>query len=213
MLHLNPGIYLNKIDIFFFVQQKLHSPGIVVAHCMSQFERVFVELFFGAFFADANAGRDFDHLLKAALNRTVAFVQVHNVAVAVTQDLYFDVFGAFNEFFQKEGAISKSRQSLTTSFFVFFHQRFIVADNAHASATTTSCSLDNDGITNAARFGQGDLGGTEVEFTIGDEWDASLACDVFCGNFIAQLVHNFWIRADKSDSSIAAGPGEIYIFR
>jgi hypothetical protein len=41
----------------------------------------------------SNGGRDFHHLLMAALNRAIAFPQVDQVAVFVAQQLDFDVAG------------------------------------------------------------------------------------------------------------------------
>jgi hypothetical protein len=42
----------------------------------------------------ADARRDFDDLLMAALHRAIALVQMHHVAVLVAQDLHLDVLGA-----------------------------------------------------------------------------------------------------------------------
>ena len=44
-----------------------------------------------------------------SLNRTVALIEMNNVAVLVTKDLHFDMSWTFDEFLEEQGAIAKSR--------------------------------------------------------------------------------------------------------
>jgi hypothetical protein len=43
----------------------------------------------------------------AALHRAIAFVQMGHVAVLIAQNLHFDVLGARNVFFQKNGRVAE----------------------------------------------------------------------------------------------------------
>ena len=137
MLYLNPGIHLNEIDVFFLIEQEFYGSGVVVAYGAGQFECIGKKFIAGAFFANAHPRCNFNYFLKTALDRTIALEQVDDVAVAVAEDLDFDVFGAFDEFFQKQGSIAKRREGFIARFGVFFEQRIVVAHYPHPPSTTT----------------------------------------------------------------------------
>src|SRR5580704_8582825 len=55
---------------------------------------------------------DLYHLLVSKLDRTVAFIQMNNVAVAVPEDLHLDVTGARDQLLDKHRAVSEGGERL-----------------------------------------------------------------------------------------------------
>ena len=62
-------------------------------------------------------GRDFDDLLMAALDRTIAFEEVDDVAVPVAEDLHLDVARAADEAFEEDGSVAESGGGLGLGLF------------------------------------------------------------------------------------------------
>ena len=53
----------------------------------------------------------------AALHRAIALVEVQDVAVAVAQDLHFDVAGAAHEALQEDGVVAEGRAGFAAGLF------------------------------------------------------------------------------------------------
>ena len=64
----------------------------------------------------ADGRGDFDDFLVAALHRAIALMQMQHVAVPVAQNLHFDVLGARNVFFQKNGRIAERASGFALRF-------------------------------------------------------------------------------------------------
>ena len=99
VLHLHAGVHLHEVHLA-IGEQELHGTGVLVAHRLGRAHRQVADV--GALLGgQLRAGRDFDELLIAPLDRAVALEQVHHVAEAVTQDLRLDVLGIDDAFFQE----------------------------------------------------------------------------------------------------------------
>src|SRR5690606_24764892 len=89
VLHLHAGVHLHEVH-FAIGEQELHGAGILIPHRPGGPHRQLADV--GSLLGgDLRAGGDLDQLLVAALDRAVAFEQVHGVAEAVGQDLRLDV--------------------------------------------------------------------------------------------------------------------------
>jgi len=53
-----------------------------------------------------------DNLLMPALYRAVTFIQVHHVAMLVTEDLYFNVSRSFDKLLEEQSSVTECRSSL-----------------------------------------------------------------------------------------------------
>ncbi len=71
MFDLNSWIDFDKIDLFLLINKKFDGSGIVVADPFTNLYSVVIKLV-ARLLAQGHAGGNFDHLLKAALHRTVA---------------------------------------------------------------------------------------------------------------------------------------------
>ena len=59
-------------------------------------------------FVDARGGRLLDDLLMPALNRTLAFAQVHDMAVGIAEDLDLDVTCASDVSLEKDTVVAEA---------------------------------------------------------------------------------------------------------
>src|SRR5688572_9068521 len=78
-----------------------------------------------------------------ALDGTIAFVQVQNVAVAIPEDLHLDVFRARDVFLEEDRGVTKSAASFVLSFVEQVGEISAAVHNAHpATAAAESCFDD-----------------------------------------------------------------------
>ena len=94
MFHLDSGVYFNKIELVVGGNQKFHGAGADVIHIFHQLHRRVADPL--PQFRFHESGRShLHHLLVTALHGAVALVQVHNLALLVAQNLYFNMFRVF----------------------------------------------------------------------------------------------------------------------
>mmetsp|Transcript_13723 Transcript_13723/g.24109 ORF Transcript_13723/g.24109 Transcript_13723/m.24109 type:complete len:299 (-) Transcript_13723:118-1014(-) len=103
---LNPRIDLNKIRLIILIEQKLHSPRILILHLARQVYRILVQLL-PQLHRQTPRRRHFNHLLMPSLNRTVTFPKVDDVALPITNDLDLNVPWTLHVPFRKTGSIAK----------------------------------------------------------------------------------------------------------
>ena len=95
------------------------------------------------------AGRFFDYFLIAALYRTLAFEQMHDIVMPIRKNLDFDVAGVFQEFLEQHALVAKAAQRLPARGVQRFSKRAFFADDAHAFAAATGTGFDHDRPTDA----------------------------------------------------------------
>jgi hypothetical protein len=98
-----------------------------------------------------NEGRRrlFDHLLVAALDGALALVQVHHVAVAVAQDLDFDVARLFHELFDEDAVVAKAVAGFVLAGGEPFKGFLVVEGHAQALAAAAGRGLDHHRVADA----------------------------------------------------------------
>jgi len=80
----------------------------------------------------------------AALHRAVAFIEVQNVAVAVAQNLYFDVAGAAHEAFQEDRIVAESRSSFAAGLLEAPGEIGLPVHHPHAAPAAAESRLDDE---------------------------------------------------------------------
>ena len=111
VLHLEAGVYLQKIETTVLIQQELYSAGADIARQPSQ-PYGHLTHFLSQISVQGAGGRFLDHLLMSPLKRTLAFTQVNDIAVSIGQDLELDVAHALNDALQVDRAVAKGRLCL-----------------------------------------------------------------------------------------------------
>ena len=105
MLNLNPGIHLDEKELFVLIE-KFQCAGAPIFHQLAGLDTGFGNLV-AHMLGNAGGWRFLNDFLVAALQGAVAVAQINGIALAVAQNLYFNVTGIFQEFFQIDCVIAK----------------------------------------------------------------------------------------------------------
>jgi hypothetical protein len=114
VLDLDPRVHLDEEMPAVPVDQELHRPRVAVTDGLGEGDRV------GAYRVpqpqvQVGSRCDLDDLLVPSLQRAVTFVEVHDVAVTVGQDLHLDVAGIHHGLLHEDRRISEGRTGLAHS--------------------------------------------------------------------------------------------------
>ena len=146
MLNLNARITFDK-EVFFCLghDQELERPRIRIVTCPSEFDRIDENTFAKRWF-EIRRRRNFDYLLIAKLYRAIAFVQMDEISLGITQHLHLDVTRIRDPFLKKQRGVSECCVRLAlTALERIRHFRFLL-DKTHAASAATSRRLEHDGI-------------------------------------------------------------------
>ena len=112
VLDLNARIDLDEIELAGVgILQELDGARRAIAHRAADLERRLAQL--GALRIRQEGGRRaFHHLLIAALHGAVAFVQMHQIAVGIAQDLHFHMTRAPDQLLEINLILAESRFGL-----------------------------------------------------------------------------------------------------
>ena len=129
--------------------------------------------------------------------------------MGIAEDLHFDVFGAADVAFKKNGGVAKCGASFLAGFGDFGFERFRGIDDAHAAAAATESGLNDERETDLVgeRFHVGADGGGA-----GNDGNASGLRQFASGGFIAEGVEQIGIGADEGDTGAQAGARKGGIF-
>src|SRR5205823_8283551 len=133
------------------------------------------------FRVEREGGSDFDHLLVAALDGAVALVEMHDLAVAVTEDLDLDVAGAGHVAFEEDGVVAESRGRLAASFVEATGEIGGLLNDAHATSAAAECGLDDERKADLRGIGFAGLGA-------GDDGDTGFLGEAAGRGFVAEEV-------------------------
>ena len=159
------------------------------------------------------AGDFFDQLLASALGGTVALAQADDVAACVGDHLDFDVACRSQQLFHEDSAIAERGDRF---FLRLLHCALdlVCRLNDSDSSTATACRrFDHDGIADlVGGFASLVRVGERIDCA-GDDRDAGLFHRAARFDLVAHQLNGFRRRADEDDAVLAAGPGEVGVFR
>jgi len=95
---------------------------------------------------EQGGGRLLDHLLVPALQRALAFAEVHDVSVRIGEDLHLDVPGGGEVALQEQRIVAEARRGLAPGGRERVGEMNRVLDHVHALAAATRRGLDEQGI-------------------------------------------------------------------
>ena len=144
VLDLDSGVDLNEVVPVLLVDQELCGTGVAVVDRPGELDGIGQDGVAGLDW-EILCGSKLDHFLVTSLNRAVTLVQVDHVAVAVTEELDFNVLGLVEEALDEDGAVAKGRLGFGSGALEGILELFLRADNTHTTATTAKGSLDDDG--------------------------------------------------------------------
>ena len=100
----------------------------------------------------AGGGGFLDHLLVAALQRTVTFEKVDDMAMVVAKDLHLDMAGVGDIAFDQHGGIAKAGKGLALGTLQSGGEIGRTLHQTHPLAATASTGLDQHGIADLRRL-------------------------------------------------------------
>jgi len=212
VLHLQARVHFQEVELTVAVEQKFHGAGADVIHRAPGLERRLAHGL-AQFRGHDGAGRFFDDFLVATLDRAVAFAEVDQVAVAVAEQLDFDVTRVDqclfeDQFVTAEGVLrfGAGGAQLLQQVLGFVHQ-------AHASATAAGAGLDHQRVADAVGLvlqGGVVLGAALVA---GDARHFGFQHGEFGPALAAHQFDGLDAGADEDQAGVLARAGETGVFR
>jgi len=154
--------------------------------------------------AEAERRRLLNNLLVAALRRAVTLKEVDDVARIVTEHLHLDVAAGLDVLLNQHGVVAERCRRLTCCGLQRVRECLGVGDDAHALATATRCSLDQNRICISRHVARIELRGHRHASLLGDRARLVLA---------THRVHDLRRRADEHQACIDHCSGELGTLR
>ena len=212
MLDLDARVHLDEEPVVFVhVVEEFDGARIIIADALGQRDGGVAE-FLAHFRIEVHRRRDFDDFLIAPLHRTIALVQMDDIAVLVTEDLHLDVFGSRNVAFEENGGIAKGIERLVLRLGQQARQQRWFFHHPHATATAAESRFDDQ---READFMGGDqrlIGIGDRLFRAGQGGNVELVRQRAGRRFVAHVFQKVGRRADESDAFAGTGAGECGVF-
>ena len=196
VLYLQAGIHFQKIKgVAVLVENEFHGAGVTVADCFHQ-------CFGGGLQFAANrvgqvgCGGFFQHFLVATLGGTVALAEGDRVALAITENLHFDMAGTGDIFFDKNAIVGKVVGAQSAHGIPGLVQAGGAFTDLHADAATTGGTFQHHRVADLVCRCQGRLLVGEKVGT-GEKGNAGVFRQSTSGMFQAEGVHLLRCRADE----------------
>ena len=192
------------------IVEELGGSGIAIADLAREAQRRFTQ--FGALpGVELRRRGAFDHLLIAALHRTVALEQVDQVAVRVAEQLDLDMAGAFNQLFEIDLVVAEGGLGLAPRRLHQIGHLLGGADGAHAAPAAAPARLQHHREADAPGFRQrrGRIGGERTGGRHHRHGGRLGQRARF--HLVAEGAHHIGRGADEGDAGLGAGFGEIGI--
>ncbi len=146
VLHLQPGVHLQKVEVPVGVHQELDCAGVGVAGRFRDPHGRLAHLATHGLVHDGR-GRLFDDLLVAALHRALTLAEVDHVAVLIAEYLHLHVPRLQDRLLDVDLAIAEGAQRFTAGGVVGIAEVRRALHQAHPLAPAAGCSLQHHRIT------------------------------------------------------------------
>jgi hypothetical protein len=207
VLHLDARVHLDEVErAGVGVHQELDGAGAHVVRRAADGQRRLAQALTGGVVEVGRRGA-LDHLLVAALDRAVALEEMHQVAVAVAEDLHLHVAGAAHQLLEVHLVLAEGALGLAAGRGDGVEQGVLALDRAHAAAAAPR-GLQHHRVADLAgealdlRVVGQRRGGRHHRRAAGD-------CQVARRHLVAQGAHGVGARADEGDPGGGAGLGEL----
>jgi len=166
-----------------------------------------------AFLAKTGRRRLLQHLLVAALHRTVALEQVDALAVGVAKNLDFDMAGTRDIALDQNMGVAEGRRGFALTRGQLRQKILTPLDAAHALAAAARRRLDQDGIADGVGFLQQALRRLVVAVIAGGQGHAGRLHQLFRLRLGAHGADRLQRRADEDKVRFRAGAAKSLVLR
>ena len=136
MLDLNARVHFNEEEVALLIHKELNSTGVAIANVVGQSKSVVTDLF-TFLVGEIKRGSNLDDLLMATLNGTVTLIEMYDIAVVITENLYFNMLWILNKLLQEDSGVTERRLGLRGCRLESLEKLFLILRNAHTATATT----------------------------------------------------------------------------
>ena len=140
MFNLNTRVNFNEVEFFIACNKEFYSTRIDIVDVFHQLQGRITNVL-TQFFRKRKSRSNFDHLLMTTLNRAISFEKMDYIAVLVPHDLYFNMLGVDNAFFQINFVTAESKLRFGFSAFICILKVGHFIDHTHTATATAVNSL------------------------------------------------------------------------
>ena len=155
---------------------------------------------------------DFDDFLMAPLDRTIAFVEVDEIAVAVADELHFDVFGALDKLLEEAIAVAEGLPRFALGLLERVGEFIGRMHDAHPASTAAHRCFHHHGVAEFLGESRRIRGRGHRLVTTRQNRHVRLRGDGPRRDFVAELPEDLRPRAHEGDAGVFAGLGKIGVF-
>ena len=142
MLHLNSRVHLDEIMLSVIINKEFNGSCTSVVYGLGNLDRVVADIL-SLFFCYGKSRCEFHNLLMPSLDRTVTFIKMNNIAIAVSQHLNLYMLRPFEILLDKNIIDSKSLLGFALGTSVLIDKFLSVPYNSHSSSAAARCSLQH----------------------------------------------------------------------
>jgi len=208
---LKPGVHFDEKELAVFIQE-FDGAGTAIADIGHGLGAGFANARAG-FGVNRGAGRFFQHLLVAPLQRTVALAQMDGVAAPVTENLHFDMTRLAEVLFDIHFVIAKGSLGFGPRGAKGCFQLARVARQLHAAPAAACRGLDDNRVADALCHRLRGLQMRDPTIRTGHARHAKCFHRVLGGDLVAHHPDMFRRRPDKGDTVIFNHLHEFGVFR
>ena len=212
MLHLEPRVHLEEIEIAVLVDDELDRAGGVVTDRLGQSDglRSHRRARLGV---EERARRLLDHLLIAALDRAFALIEMNDVAVLVAEHLDLDMPRLLDIFLDEHAVVAEARLGLRLRRDEAFLHLLAAIGDAHALAAAAGAGLDHHRIADLVGDLDRLLGVLDHAEMTGNRRDLRLRRELLRLDLVAHRLDGLDVGSDKHDAGLFERPGEGGVLR
>ena len=212
MFHLDTRVHFDEVMISFMVYQEFYSTCTSVVHRLGDLQSVVADIL-SLFLCQAERRSKFDHFLVSSLDGTVTFIQMYDVAVAVSQDLHFDMLRTFQIFFNEDIVDTECLLRFTLGTAVLFYHFFLRSYDTHTSSAASGRCLQHNRVSAFICELQSHLFRRYGFCDARDSRHTYAVCHDLGLDLVSEVVHHVIIRSDENQSFFFACLCKFYIFR
>ena len=210
VLDLDAGVDLDEIETLGrAVVKKLDRAGTFVPHLRRELDRRCAHRR-ADLRIQVKGRRLLPHFLATPLQGTFALEAMHE-ALAIAQDLHFDVACARDHFLDVEPAVAKRRRGLGGSLWKLAREFFAVLHHAYAASAATGGGLDHDGIADALSKREAGIDIAETRRAARYGRHTGVGRHLARRNLVAEQTNRVAVGADENQSGGRDRVGEISV--
>ena len=199
MFDLQARIHLQKIEVSGLVNNKFNRARRIIINCLCQIDCLLAHCCPRSGINESR-GRFFYNLLVPTLDRTLPFVEVHTVAVMISQNLYFDVTGPVDILFYKNTIVAEAGLCLVLCPVEALAALGRIECNAHPFTAAAGTRFQHNGIADCARLFECIVNTFQCFVITGYDTDARLSSERLSSYLIAHDLDRPLTRPNKCNA-------------